>query len=118
MVYKGTELRTLIGQFVKEAQRKIRIEKVILFGSYAWGKPHLGSDIDLAVVSPDFERMDDTKRIGLLLKIIYKLKMPNLVDVEPLGFTEEELENADYFDIAAEIKEKGKIVYQRSYEKE
>lgn len=111
MVYRKNEIGALIRQFVKEAKKKIRVEKIILFGSYAWGKPHMASDIDLAVVSPDFKRMSDISRIGLLLKIIYKLKMPKLVDVEPLGFTSEELNNADYFDIAAEIKEKGKIVY-------
>jgi predicted nucleotidyltransferase len=32
----------------------ISIEKVILFGSYAKGKPHAYSDIDLAVWSKDF----------------------------------------------------------------
>jgi predicted nucleotidyltransferase len=112
MVYQETELRALIRQFVKEAQKKIKIEKIILFGSYARGKPHLGSDIDLAVISRDFKKIDDIKRIGLLLEAVYKLKMPKLVDVEPLGFTEEELNNADYFDIAAEIKEKGKVVYK------
>jgi predicted nucleotidyltransferase len=27
-------------------------EQVILFGSYAWGTPHEGSDIDLYVIVP------------------------------------------------------------------
>ena len=39
-----------------------------------------------------------------------KTKVP--VDIEPLGFTPEELDNADYFDIAAEIRERGRVVYR------
>ena len=27
--------------------------RVFLFGSYAWGRPHACSDVDLAVVTPD-----------------------------------------------------------------
>lgn len=92
----------------------IPIEKIILFGSYAWGKPNKYSDIDIAVISSDFKKLDDLKRIELLLRTVYKVKMPKLVDIEPLGFTPEELEKADYFDIACEIKECGKIVYSAS----
>ena len=109
MVYKKSELKALIGDFIKEAGKKIRIERVILFGSYAWGRPRVFSDIDLAVISRDFKKLNDLKRIGLLLDVVYKLKMPKLVDIEVLGFTPEELENADYFDIPAEIKEKGVV---------
>jgi len=32
----------------------LRIDQVYLFGSFAVGTPHQWSDIDLAVVSPDF----------------------------------------------------------------
>lgn len=117
MVYKKAELNNLIKQFIQKLDKKINVEKVILFGSYAWGKPHLWSDIDLAVISSDFKDMDDIKRIELLLDSVYKLKMPHLVDIEPLGFTQEELETADYFDIEAEIKEKGKVVYENSSRK-
>lgn len=107
MVYKKSELKSLIDEFIKGVKRKIRVEKVILFGSYAWGRPRAYSDIDLAVISRDFKKLSDLKRIGMLLDVVYKLRMPKLVDVEVLGFTPEELENADYFDIASEIRDKG-----------
>lgn len=112
MVYKRNELKSLIQDFVKLLRhKKITVEKVILFGSYAWGKPNSFSDIDLAVISPNFKKMNEDRRIGLLLDVVYNLRMPKLVDIEPLGFTLEELERADYFDIAAEIKERGKVIY-------
>ncbi len=111
MVYKKSELNSLIEDFIKGVKKKIKVEKVILFGSYAWGKPHRYSDIDLAVISKDFGKLNDLKRIGLLLDVVYNLKMPKLTDVEVLGFTPDELTRADYFDIAAEIRDKG-VVFQ------
>jgi predicted nucleotidyltransferase len=38
---------------IKDALTPLRPEKVILFGSYAWGQPTEDSDIDLYVVTQD-----------------------------------------------------------------
>ncbi|MDR4507422.1 MAG: nucleotidyltransferase domain-containing protein [Candidatus Brocadiaceae bacterium] len=85
------------------------MKRVILFGSYAYGRPTKASDIDIAVISDKFKRMDDIKRIMLLSDYARRVKSP--VDINPIGFTEEELKKADYFDIAGEINEKGIVVY-------
>jgi predicted nucleotidyltransferase len=48
----------------------IKVDQVILFGSYATGWSRKGSDIDVAVVSEDFRGMNLLKRletIGLAL---------------------------------------------------
>jgi predicted nucleotidyltransferase len=45
----SNELRTQIS----EALKPLRPDKVILFGSYAWGQPTIDSDIDLYVVTQD-----------------------------------------------------------------
>jgi predicted nucleotidyltransferase len=45
----SSELETQI----KDALKPLRPEKVILFGSYAWGRPTEDSDIDLYVVTQD-----------------------------------------------------------------
>lgn len=47
-------LRKILNSFRRELEKKIRVEKMILFGSYARGTPRDYSDIDIAVVSPDF----------------------------------------------------------------
>ncbi len=43
-------------ELLEEVRRRIvkaiRPEKIILFGSHAWGRPEEGSDIDLFVVVP------------------------------------------------------------------
>ena len=48
-------IQQAINDFIKELKKnKIKVAKVILFGSRASGRAHEYSDIDLAVVSPDF----------------------------------------------------------------
>jgi len=110
MVYKKSEVRKIVLEFVGELEKKIRVSRVILFGSYAYGKPNIGSDIDLAVVSDAFKKMDDIKRIMLLSDYARHIKCS--VDIDPIGFTEDELEHADYFEVGGEIQEKGVIVYK------
>jgi len=39
-----------IKQVAAKIARGYKPEKIILFGSYAWGKPHVDSDVDLFVV--------------------------------------------------------------------
>ena len=110
MVYKETEIRNIISDYVKELQKKLPVNRVILFGSYAHGRPAKGSDIDIAVVSDKFSGMDDIKRIMLLSDYARRIKIS--VDIDPIGFTEDELENSDYFEIGGEIVEKGIEIYK------
>ncbi len=109
MVYKKNEIRNIVMNYVHEIQKKIPVKKVILFGSYAYGRPSNGSDIDVAVVSDGFKKMDDIKRIMILSDYSRRIKCS--VDIDPIGFTEDELEKADYFEIGGEIAEKGVVVY-------
>ena len=110
MVYKKAEIKNIVLNYVKELQSRIPVEKIILFGSYAYGKPTKSSDIDIAVVSEKFKKMDDIKRIMLLSDYARRIKC--FVDIDPIGFTEKELEKADYFEIGGEIVEKGVVVYK------
>lgn len=53
MVEKSIE--QTVNAFIKELKkRRIKISKVILYGSHASGQNHEYSDIDIAIVSPDF----------------------------------------------------------------
>lgn len=56
MAQISDKITELIKKFVAEASKdNIQISKVILFGSYAKGTNNEWSDIDLAVVSKDFD---------------------------------------------------------------
>lgn len=51
-----------IREFKKNLNEKIPVQKMILFGSYAHGKPHRDSDIDLLIVSAKFRGRRSFKR--------------------------------------------------------
>jgi predicted nucleotidyltransferase len=61
------EIIDIINKFVLEAKlENVTIEKAILFGSYAKGSNKEFSDIDLAIVSKDFQgiRFYDNEKIA------------------------------------------------------
>ncbi len=48
----------------------IHVDKLVLFGSHASGQPDENSDIDIAVVSRDFENRDIFGRVKLLKQAV------------------------------------------------
>jgi predicted nucleotidyltransferase len=80
----------------------IRIKKIILYGSRAAGKYHKDSDIDVAVVSPDFgkDRYEEGVR---LLQIACKID-PR---IEPVPISVESYENNTWIPLVYEIRENG-----------
>jgi predicted nucleotidyltransferase len=97
------EIRDIIARFINVLTIKgIQIEKVILYGSYASGKVHVGSDIDLAIVSPDFgkDRFEEGK---MLLQIAWRVD-PR---IEPIPISSESYENDTWIPIIYEIRKKG-----------
>ncbi|MBI4640081.1 MAG: nucleotidyltransferase domain-containing protein [Candidatus Tectomicrobia bacterium] len=79
----------------------IRAEQVILFGSYARGEAKEGSDIDLLIVSSDFENLNMRERLELLGVAAAQLWQPieaiactpaELAHIEPATFLEEILQ--------------------------
>ncbi len=72
--------------FVKRVKSAgIRVREAFLFGSYAHGTPNPDSDIDVAIISPDFNgfRFDDLGKIA-----IYKIH--SIPDLEVHTFSEPE----------------------------
>ena len=51
--------RGIIKTMVQKIKREYHPDKVILFGSYAWGKPDRHSDIDLFIVKKTKDRHID-----------------------------------------------------------
>jgi len=67
------KVKQIIHRFVNILAKKgIRIEQVILYGSYASGNVKLYSDIDLAIISPDFgnDKFEESK---LLLQTAWRV---------------------------------------------
>jgi predicted nucleotidyltransferase len=98
-----TEIRQIIKQFVDALAKKgVRIEQVILYGSYASGNVRSGSDLDLAIVSPDFgkDRFEEGK---LLLQTAWRID-PRL---QPIPISSEAFEKNTWVPLIHEIREKG-----------
>ena len=64
---------TCIARFRDALEAKgIHVGRLVLYGSYATGQSHEGSDIDLVVVSDDFEGRGDTNNSNTLcLRALY-----------------------------------------------
>lgn len=91
-----------IDKFVQMLEQQgISISKVILFGSYAKGKTHADSDIDIAVVSTQFGR-DVAEEMMMLRKIALKVDS----HIEPVPFCPEDLDD-NFSTLAQEIKRYG-----------
>lgn len=115
MAYKRVRVKKIAAELVYALNKRgLSVERVYLFGSYAWGKPAAHSDIDLAVVSKHFENMSDIDRIKILSDTARYLS-PNIdVDIDVLGFTEKDMKKASYFDLAAQVAQKGKILFKKA----
>jgi len=85
-------------------------ERILLFGSYAWGAPSPDSDVDLLVILP-FEGKAVAKSVEMRLKI----KPPFPVDllVRTPEKIHERLALGDPF--IRSILEKGKVLYEANY---
>jgi len=73
---------------VKKLGKDYNIDRIILFGSMAVGKPNKDSDIDLVIVSKDFEGMNRIQRGASMYNY-----WPWLIPVDFLCYTPEEFES-------------------------
>ncbi len=97
------EIRNIILRFVRALDKTgIRVEKAVLYGFYASGSFRSGSDLDLAIISPDFgkDRFEEGKK---LLQIAWRVD-PRM---EPVPISSESYENDTWIPLIYEIRQKG-----------
>ena len=82
MVTTAAELDNAISDFVQRLQVGLRLEAVLLYGSHAGGNPREWNDIDLAVISPDFEDTPLNKR----QEMVSNLTVHRYADIAPIGY--------------------------------
>src|SRR5260370_31955680 len=64
--YRGADVpRRVIRQFARQVAERFHPDKIILFGSYAYGTPHADSDVDILVVMPARNQLDQAVKIEL-----------------------------------------------------
>ncbi len=99
-----------IQRVTDEIARKFQPERIILFGSYAYGTPTEDSDVDLLVVLP-FEGRKSKKSIEIQSAIHVEFPM-DLIPITPERL-KYRIEIEDFF--LREITEKGKVLYEADH---
>ncbi len=92
-----------IDRFAKRIEEEgIRIDKIILYGSYASGTCREESDIDVAIISPDFGK--DRVEEGMLL-----FRIAGDVDprIEPVPISNKAYEKDTWLPLIYEVRTKG-----------
>ena len=109
MVKKQSQIKRVINDLVESLKRKgIKVDRLILYGSYVNGKPRSDSDIDVAVISSSFNNKNLLKRQELLGEAIFGLNEP----VEVIGYSYNEFTKRSRLSFLFDIVSSGKTVYQ------
>lgn len=103
----------VVQDYARGLGQKLRLKKVILFGSAVRGEMTYDSDLDVVVLSPDFEKLDFIKRLQFLSRA--RQGEARKIPMDILGYTEEEFEKmAKESVVLEEVKREGKeIKYSR-----
>jgi len=95
--------------FVMRVAQTFKPQKIILFGSYAYGKPEEASDADILVVMDTPLRSVDQ---AITIRKTIKASFPLDLIVRTPQQIEERLSQGDFF--LREVLTKGKILYEAS----
>jgi predicted nucleotidyltransferase len=107
--YRGAEVpRSLIRRFARAVADQFRPDKIILFGSHAYGRPHADSDVDLMVVMPARNELDQALRIRLAVD--YRFPLDLLVRT-PRNLAWRLAEGDSFL---REVVSKGKVLYEKA----
>jgi len=106
--YRGADIpMSVIRRFARQVAERFKPDKIILFGSYAYGQPHEDSDVDVLVVMPARNELDQAFKI--------RLAVPAPFPMDLLVRTPKEmkwrLEEGESF--LSEVMSKGKILYEK-----
>jgi predicted nucleotidyltransferase len=107
--YRGADIpMRVIRRFARQVAERFRPEKIILFGSHAYGTPYADSDVDILVVMP--ARSQHTQAVRIRWEVPAPFPMDLIVRTpKNLAWRLEEGES-----FHTEIVTKGKVLYEKS----
>src|SRR5437773_4943680 len=107
--YTGTNVpMRLIRRFARQVAEKFHPEQIILFGSHAYGTPHADSDVDILVVMPARNQIDQAVQIDRVLDPPFPL---DLIVRTPRKLAAGLKEGNDFL---REIVTRGKVLYEKA----
>jgi predicted nucleotidyltransferase len=98
----------VIRRFASRVAERFQPEKIILFGSYAYGAPHANSDVDILVVMPARNELDQAVRIRLTVDYNFPL---DLLVRTPKNIAWRVAEGDSFL---REIVSQGKVLYEKA----
>jgi predicted nucleotidyltransferase len=105
--YRGADVpKSVIRRFAREVAEKFAPEKIILFGSHAYGTPHADSDVDILFIMPCRNQLDQAVKISLAIDPPFSLD----IIVRTPHNMHWRLAEGDWF--LREIMEKGKVLHE------
>lgn len=108
VIITDQSIKEKLQEVVKKIVDKYQPEKIILFGSYAWGNPHEESDIDLFIVKETNNTREMARKID---STIFPREFPiDFMIYRPDDYNKR-IQSGDIF--INEIFNKGKILYER-----
>jgi uncharacterized protein len=107
--YRGADVpMAVIWEFARAVAEQFDPDKIILFGSHAYGEPHADSDVDILVVMPARNEIDQAVRIDRAIDPFFPL---DLIVFSPKNIAWR-LKEGDSF--LREIMTKGKVLYEKA----
>src|SRR5438309_5326355 len=106
--YQGDKIPLrIIRRYARQIAERFQPDKIILFGSHAYGTPHADSDVDLLVIMPARDRHSQAVRI------LWRLAAPFPVDliVRPPQEIAWRLKEGESF--TTTILSQGKVLYEK-----
>ncbi len=109
MAETRSQIEAIVNKYIHHLEaRGIRVQKAVLFGSYARGRVHEGSDIDLAIISPTFARLNIRERYETLGLANMSLRAP----IQAIGYSPKQWKDCERGSFIHEIQRTGKVVYR------
>jgi predicted nucleotidyltransferase len=107
--YWGADIpMRVIRRFAREVAERFAPDKIILFGSYAYGTPHADSDVDILVIMPARNQLDQAYKIRCTVSAPFPL---DLIVRTPYSMRWRLAEGELFL---TEITTKGKVLYEKN----
>lgn len=99
---------SLIKNSARRIGDRLHPQRIVLFGSYAYGKPNADSDVDLLIIFR--ERKKITERYRKISKILEPRPFPIDILIRSSQEIRDRLKQGDHF--IKQIIENGKVLYE------
>jgi predicted nucleotidyltransferase len=99
----------VIRRFARQVAERFQPDKIILFGSHAYGRPHADSDVDILVVMPCRNQHDQAFKIRMAVPAPFPMDLL----VRKPSEIQWRLEEGELFH--SEILRRGKTLYEKGH---